>query len=83
MVGFDAPYRNDYADEEMARIAGREDRIVSTWDMGILERGNVERGYWPRHIDEFRRCEGCRKVYGPESHYGRMREHMERLSGSG
>lgn len=64
MSGFDAVYRNDYADEEIARIAGQEDRIVLTRDIGLLKRRNVERGYWLRHTDSGRQLEEIVERYG-------------------
>lgn len=36
MLGFDTCYANDYADSTIARIAGRENRIVLTRDIGLL-----------------------------------------------
>ncbi len=45
MLGFDSLYRNDYADEELARISSEERRILLTRDRGLLKRGAVTRGY--------------------------------------
>jgi uncharacterized protein with PIN domain len=45
MLGFDALYRNDYADEELARISSSEGRILLTRDRGLLKRSIVTHGY--------------------------------------
>ncbi len=38
MLGFDTFYRNDCADDELARISAQEQRIVLTRDRGLLKR---------------------------------------------
>lgn len=48
MVGFDTLYRNDYADDELARISSSERRILLTRDRGLLMRAMVTHGYWLR-----------------------------------
>ncbi len=45
LLGFDALYRNDYADEELARISQEEGRILLTRDRGLLKRSAVTHGY--------------------------------------
>lgn len=50
MLGFDALYRNDYGDDELARVSSREDRILLTRDVGLLKRAIVVRGYWLRSV---------------------------------
>jgi uncharacterized protein with PIN domain len=45
MLGFDTLYRNDYADEELARISSQENRILLTRDRGLLKRNIVTHGY--------------------------------------
>lgn len=45
MLGFDTLYRNNYADEELARIASQERRILLTRDRGLLKRSMVTHGY--------------------------------------
>lgn len=45
MLGFDTLYRNDYADEELARISSTEGRILLTRDRGLLKRNMVTHGY--------------------------------------
>jgi uncharacterized protein with PIN domain len=48
MLGFDALYRNDYQDEELARVAQAEGRILLTRDRRLLMRSAVASGYWVR-----------------------------------
>ena len=48
MLGFDTLYRNDYEDEELARISSEEERILLTRDRGLLKRQAVSRGYCVR-----------------------------------
>jgi hypothetical protein len=50
MVGLDTVWRNDYHDEELARIAINEHRIVLTRDRGLLKRRSITHGYWVREI---------------------------------
>lgn len=51
MLGFDTLYRNDYADEELAAISSREDRILLTRDKGLLMRSLVTYGYYVRQTN--------------------------------
>jgi uncharacterized protein with PIN domain len=51
MLGFDALYRNDYHDEELAEVSQRERRILLTCDRGLLKRSAVTHGYLVREID--------------------------------
>lgn len=51
MLGFDTLYRNDYEDEELARIASNEARILLTRDLGVLKRREVTYGYYVRSLD--------------------------------
>jgi uncharacterized protein with PIN domain len=48
LLGFDALYRNDYDDEELARVSHEEGRILLTRDRGLLKRKQVTRGYCVR-----------------------------------
>lgn len=48
MLGFDAAYRNDYTDHEIAELAERESRIVLTRDRRLLRFKVIEHGYWLR-----------------------------------
>lgn len=54
LLGFDTFYRNDLDDPEIAEIAGREERIVLTRDIGLLMRGCIKYGRWIRsqHTDK-------------------------------
>ena len=44
-LGFDALYRNDYADEELAEISSQQQRVLLTQDLGLLKRSIVTYGY--------------------------------------
>lgn len=44
LLGFDTLYRNDYPDQELARICSEENRILLTRDRGLLMRKMVLRG---------------------------------------
>ena len=48
MLGFDALYRNDFQEDELASLCSREDRILLTRDKRLLMRNQVTRGYWLR-----------------------------------
>lgn len=48
MLGFDAAYRNDYTDHEIAGLAWSEDRIVLTRDRRLLRFRIITHGYWLR-----------------------------------
>jgi uncharacterized protein len=48
MLGFDALYRNDYLDDQLAQISAEEARILLTRDQGLLKRNIVMYGYWVR-----------------------------------
>lgn len=48
MLGFDALYRNDFQDEELAQVSDREGRILLTRDKRLLMRNLVRQGYWLR-----------------------------------
>ncbi len=48
MLGFDTLYRNDFKDEELARLSSRDRRILLTRDRGLLKRGEVTHGYCVR-----------------------------------
>jgi uncharacterized protein with PIN domain len=48
LLGFDTLYRNDYNDDELAKVSSREQRILLTRDRGLLKRGLVTLGYCVR-----------------------------------
>jgi uncharacterized protein with PIN domain len=51
MLGFDTLYRNDYSDDELARISSAEDCILLTRDRGLLKRSIVTYGRYVRATD--------------------------------
>jgi uncharacterized protein with PIN domain len=51
MLGFDTLYRNDYEDEELARISSSQRRILLTRDRGLLKRSIVTHGYCIRQTN--------------------------------
>jgi hypothetical protein len=51
MLGFDTLWRNDFADDALARQSRDEGRILLTRDLGVLKRGEVLHGYFVRSDD--------------------------------
>ena len=51
ILGFDAIYRNDFQDDELAELSSEEIRILLTRDRGLLKRKIVTRGYLVREND--------------------------------
>jgi hypothetical protein len=51
MLGFDTLWRNDYADDVLARLSREEQRLLLTRDIGLLKRSEVLHGYFPRETD--------------------------------
>lgn len=51
MLGFDCLYENDYDDDQLAEIAGREQRILLSRDRHLLMRKSVTDGYCLRSLD--------------------------------
>lgn len=51
LLGFDTLYRNDFEDEELARISSSQERILLTHDRGLLMRSMVSHGYYVRNTD--------------------------------
>lgn len=51
LAGFDAAYRNDFSDEDLARASRDEDRILLTRDRELLKRAIVSRGYFVRQTN--------------------------------
>ena len=51
LAGFDAVYQRDARDDELARLAAREHRILLTRDQGLLKRRMVSHGLWMRATD--------------------------------
>ena len=51
MLGFDCLYRNDYQDDELARVAINEGRILLTRDRRLLMRKVIRNGYCIHQTD--------------------------------
>ncbi len=51
MLGFDTLYRNDYQDDELAKVASEEDRILLSRDRGLLMRRAILRGHCLHTMD--------------------------------
>ena len=51
LLGFDALYRNDYADPEIIRLALADHRIILTRDRRLLQAKVVTHGYWLRSMN--------------------------------
>ena len=51
LLGFDTLYKNDYEDDDLAKISASEDRLLLTRDRGLLKRKIVTRGYLVRADD--------------------------------
>jgi uncharacterized protein len=51
LLGLDTVYRNDLEDRVIVQIAGDEQRIILTRDLGILKSREVDRGYFIRSLD--------------------------------
>jgi uncharacterized protein len=50
LLGFDATYRNNFADAEVAHIASEEKRIVLTRDRALLQHKIITHGYFVRAV---------------------------------
>jgi hypothetical protein len=50
LLGFDAAYRNDLQDAELALISSQEGRILLTRDRRLLMRAVIRQGYWVRSL---------------------------------
>ncbi|MBP7867760.1 MAG: Mut7-C ubiquitin/RNAse domain-containing protein [Acidobacteria bacterium] len=48
LLGFDTLYRNDWPDEDLARVSAGEHRLLLTRDIGLLKRKQVWHGAWVR-----------------------------------
>ncbi len=56
MLGFDTLYRNDYQDEELARIASSGERVLLTRDRRLLMRKAIRQGYCIHQTDPRRQA---------------------------
>jgi len=50
LLGFDATYRNNFTDAEVAQIASEEKRIVLTRDRALLQHKIITHGYFVRAV---------------------------------
>jgi uncharacterized protein len=66
LLGFDALYRNDYLDQDLARISSTSERILLTRDKGVLKRSEVSHGYWIRETDPQKQILEVVRRYGLE-----------------
>ncbi len=48
LFGFDALYRNDIQDDELAQISCEQERVLLTRDHRLLMRACIQHGYWLR-----------------------------------
>ena len=64
MLGFDAAYRNDADDAELARCSAAEERILLTRDRGLLRRSVVRLGYLLRNDDPRAQLAEVERRYG-------------------
>jgi len=67
MLGFDAAYRNDFNDREIAELAAGEGRIVLTRDRRLLRFKVIEHGYWLRSDDPAEQIREVAKRYALSS----------------
>lgn len=51
LLGFDACWRNDYADSEVVRLGVEEDRIILTRDRRLLFHKVIVYGFWVRAVN--------------------------------
>lgn len=63
MLGFDALYRNDYQDEELAELADVTGRVLLTRDRGLLMRKQVTAGYCVRSLDPMQQLQAVIQRY--------------------
>lgn len=64
LLGFDARYRNDFSDAEVARISAEEDRIALTRDRALLHQKIIRHGYWVRADEPSRQVREVAARYG-------------------
>lgn len=48
LLGIDSAYQNNFSDQDIARIAQTEGRVVLTRDIGLLKHKVIQKGYWLR-----------------------------------
>jgi uncharacterized protein with PIN domain len=64
LAGFDVAYRNDFLDEELARVSHDENRTLLTRDRELLKRSVVTRGYFVRETSPRRQLEEVIRQFG-------------------
>jgi uncharacterized protein len=64
MLGFDCLYRNDYQDDELARVAVEEGRVLLTRDRRLLMRKVIRHGYCIHQTDPPRQATEVLKRFG-------------------
>lgn len=69
MFGFDCIYRNNFDDEELAKISNEENRILLTRDIELLKRNRIIYGYWIRSIIIEQQLEEIIKKYNLEKYF--------------
>jgi uncharacterized protein with PIN domain/uncharacterized protein YndB with AHSA1/START domain len=57
MAGFDVRWNAHAADDQLARVAAEEERVLVTRDRGLLKRRGVAHGYCVRALDPVRQFE--------------------------
>lgn len=63
MCGFDAVYKNNYTDHDIAELAGRQKRIVLTRDRRLLRHRIITHGYWVRSTEPYEQIYEVLKRY--------------------
>jgi uncharacterized protein len=64
MLGFDARYRNDFEDRQLAEIAEQDGRILLTRDRRLLMRKQVSSGYCVRKLEPQEQLKEVIKRFG-------------------
>jgi uncharacterized protein len=64
MLGFDARYRNDFEDRQLAEIAEQDGRILLTRDRRLLMRKQVGSGYCVRNLEPQEQLKEVIKRFG-------------------
>lgn len=77
LAGFDALYRNDYSDHEIAETSAKQGRIVLTRDRRLLKFSKITHGYWIRSFnpeEQLKEVVGRFKLSGSISPFNRCLE---------
>ncbi len=65
LLGLDVLYSADPADDDLATLAARDERILLTRDRALLMRRVVSRGHWVREADPGRQVIEILRHFGP------------------